>query len=82
MGSAFLDRFANHENVQLPRFYSRFWCPGTERVDAFAVPWAGENNWLVPPIFLIPIVLNHLAAFGVEGTLFVPAVSSRPSFGR
>ena len=46
------------------------------------VPWAGENNWLVPPIFLIPIVLNHLAAFGGQGTLFVPAVSFRPSFGR
>ena len=39
-----MDRFANHENTQLPRFNSRFWCPGTEAVDAFSVSWAGENN--------------------------------------
>ena len=73
-----LDQFANHENAQLPRFYSRFGCCGTEGVDAFAVPWAGDNNWLVPPIFLIPRVLNHLAAFGGRGTLFVPAWPSSP----
>ena len=46
-----VDRFANHENTQLPRFNSRFWCPGTEAVDAFSVSWAGENNWLVSPFF-------------------------------
>ena len=39
-----LDRFENHENAQFPRFYSRIWCPGTEGVDSFSVPWAGENN--------------------------------------
>ena len=73
-----LDQFANHENVQLPRFYSRFWCPWTEGVDAFSVPWADENNWLVPPTFLTPRVLNHLAAFGSQGILFVPAYPSAP----
>ena len=51
---------------------SRFWCPGTEAVDAFSVSWAGENNWLVPPIFLIPRVLNHMFALGGHGTLVVP----------
>ena len=61
-----VDRFANHENTQLPRFNSRFWCPGTEAVDAFSVSWAGENNWLVPPIFLIPRVLNHMVALGTR----------------
>ena len=48
-----VDRFASHENTHLPRF-NRFWCSGTEAVDAFSVSWAGENNWPVPPIFLIP----------------------------
>lgn len=55
-GSHSEDRFVNHENTQLPRLNSRFWCPGTEAVDAFSVYWAGQNNWLVPPIFLIPKV--------------------------
>ena len=68
-----VDRFANHENSQLPRFNSRFWCPGTETVDAFSVSWAGENNWLVPPIFLIPRVLNHIFVHGGKGTLIVPS---------
>ena len=68
-----VDRFANHENAQLPRFNSRFWCPGTEAVDAFSVSWANGNNWVVPPIFLISKVLNHIAASGARGTLVVPA---------
>ena len=33
-----VDRFANYENAQLPHFYSRVWCPGTEGVVAFSVP--------------------------------------------
>ena len=73
-----VDQFANHQNAHLPCFYRRFWCPGTEGVDAFSVLWTGDNNWLVPPIFLIPRVLNHLAAFGGQGTLFVPAWPSAP----
>ena len=38
----------------------------------------GENNWLVPPIFLIPKVLNHLVASGGRGTLIVPTWPSAP----
>ena len=60
------------------RFNSRFQCPGTEAVDAFSVSWAGENNWLVPPIFLIPKVLNHMVALGGRATLLVPAWPSAP----
>ena len=73
-----VDRFANHENSQLPRFNSRFCCPDTETVDAFSVSWAGENNWLVSPIFLIPRVLNHIFAHGGKGTLVVPSWPSAP----
>ena len=69
-----VDRFANHENTQLPHFNSRFWCPGTEVVDAFSVSWAGENNWLV----LIPRVLNHMVALGGRATLVVRAWPSAP----
>ena len=78
MGPHSVDRFANHENTQLLRFNSRFWCPGTEAVDAFPVSWAEENIWLVPPIFLIPRVLNHMVTLGGRATLVVPAWPSAP----
>ena len=67
-----VDRFAKHEKTQLSRFNSSFLCPGAEVVDTFSVSWAGENNWLVPPICLIPKVLNHMVALGGRATLVVP----------
>ena len=73
-----VDWFANHKNTQLPRFNSRFWCPGTKVVYAISVSWAGENNWLVPPIFLNPKVLNHMVALGGCPTLVVPPWPSAP----
>ena len=56
-----IDRFATHYNRQLPRFNSRFWNPNSEAVDAFTCDWSGENNWLCPPVYLIPRVLRHAA---------------------
>ena len=50
-----IDRFATHYNRHLPRFNSRFWNPDTEAVDTFTCNWSWENNWLCPPIYLIPI---------------------------
>ena len=64
--------------LSCPRFNSRCWCPGTEAVDAFSVSSAGENIWLVSPIFLIPKVLNHMVALGDCATLVVPAWPSAP----
>jgi hypothetical protein len=67
-----VDRFSNHQNNQVPRFNSRFWCPGSEHVDAFSLSWRGENNWVVPPIYLIPRVVKHMIAARSVGTLIVP----------
>jgi hypothetical protein len=67
-----VDRFANHYNKRSPRFNSKFWVPGTENVDAFSVSWAEENNWLVPPVNLVPRVINYLVSCGAVGTLIVP----------
>ena len=67
-----MDRFASFHNSQLPRFNSRCWNPGAEAVDAFTVNWVGENNWLCPPIALIPRVLRHAQACSAKGTLVVP----------
>lgn len=45
-----IDRFANHLNAKLPRFNSRFSNPGAEGIDAFVMDWAGENNYVCPPV--------------------------------
>ena len=67
-----MDRFANAVNAQLPRFNSRCWVVGTEAVDAFTVNWQGDNNWLCPPVYLIPRVLRHAQKCACVGTLVVP----------
>ncbi|MCG8672764.1 MAG: hypothetical protein MI867_25410 [Pseudomonadales bacterium] len=72
------DRFASHTNHLTPRFNSRFWCPGTAGVNAFAFDWGRENNWLNPPFSLIPKVLRHMRACAASGTLIVPRWVSRP----
>ena len=67
-----VDRFACPDSAKCARFYSKFWCPGAEGVDAFSVDWAGENNWLVPPIYLISRTIFHLEVCGVRGVLDIP----------
>ena len=44
-------------------------CPSAEGVDAFSVDWAGENNWLVPPIYLISRTIFHLEVCGARGVI-------------
>ena len=54
-----VDRFASDLNALCPRFFSRFYTPGCEGVDAFAHHWGrGENNWINPPFGLIGRTLN------------------------
>ena len=73
-----VDRFANSHNSKLTRFCSRYWNPGCEGVDAFCYDWVGENNWLVPPVSLVPRVIRHLAHCKAVGTLIVPEWVSSP----
>ena len=47
-------------------------------MDAFLQNWVDENNWLVPPIFLISTVIRHLLTCKAHGTLVVPAWPSAP----
>ena len=42
-GPLIVDCFASYYNANLPRFFSRFWNPGTADVDAFAQNWSNEN---------------------------------------
>ena len=77
-GSHSFDRFANYLNAKLPRFNSRFWNPGSEGIDSFVMNWAGESNYVCPPICLIPRVLLHMRNCKASGTLIVPLWHSAP----
>ena len=41
-------------------------------IDAFIFDWSKDNNWLVPPIYLVPKVIQHLRLNRAFGTLIVP----------
>ena len=53
-------------------FNSKYWCPGTSGVYAFAFNWHSDNNWLVPPISLVSKVLTHLRHSCAKGVLIIP----------
>ena len=67
-----IDRFADSNNTKLIKFNSKFWSPNSSGVDAFAYSWVGENNWLVPPIYLITRCLRYIQHRRVKATLIVP----------
>ena len=71
-GAHTVDRFANVFNRKLSRFYSRFWNPECEAVDAFTQDWSSQNNWVVPPVKLIVRVIKHFKECRASGTLLVP----------
>ena len=73
-----VDRFASDKNHLLPVFNSKFWCPGSAGVDAFALNWQGANNWCNPPFSLIGRVLTHMRMQGAVGTVIVPFWPKRP----
>ena len=67
-----IDRFENNENAKAEKFNFKYWHPGTSNVNAFTVLWSGENNYLVPPIYLIPRVIAHIKRSSRKGALVLP----------
>ena len=73
-----IDRFAcpaTCQDLAAPyagRFCSAYFHPSAVWTDAFAAPWAGDNNWLFPPVPQIGRTLAYLRASGARGTLVVP----------
>ena len=78
-GRCTVDRFADWESAQLPRFNSPYPCRGSEAVDAFTVSWEGERSWVNPPWRLISRICSKLQAEpGAAATLLVPVWPSQP----
>jgi len=67
-----VDCFANYYNRKTPKFFSRFWNPGTSGVDAFYQSWKSDNCLLVPPVDLICTTLRKMECEYTKGTLIVP----------
>ena len=77
-GSHTFDRFACDYNTKCASFNSRYWCPGTSGIDAFAHTWVGENNWLVPPPRLISHCVRKVLNEECKCTIIVPQWRSAP----
>ncbi len=73
-----IDRFSSFRTRQVPRFCSQYLNPMTEQVDAFTADWSGEVNWIFPPPYLTPKVIQHMMYGGEDGTLIVPLWPSAP----
>ena len=73
-----IDRFSSFRTRQIPRFCSRWASSFSEAIDAFTVSWSDENNWLFPPPYLIPRVLQHLKFAKFDSTLIIPYWTSAP----
>ena len=76
-----IDRFADNKNTKLKKSNSKFWCPDTSKVDAFTIRWENNDNYLVPPTYLVHKVIKHPQSSKGQGTLVVPfwpSVSSWP----
>ncbi|CAC5408527.1 unnamed protein product [Mytilus coruscus] len=67
-----VDWFASDHNFKLLVVYSRFWNGNSSGIDAFTVNWFGVNGLFVPPVFLIPRVINYMRQCNAVGTLIVP----------
>ena len=71
-GPLTVDRFESPTNNKLPRFNARWNAATAEAVDAFTQDWNGDNNYLAPPLRLIPRVLRHLRKCRAHGVLLAP----------
>ena len=73
-----IDRFASNKNTKTQRYNSLFWNPECEAVDSFTQDWSDENNWLVPPVYLIARAIRHAKDCKAKGSIIVPLWESAP----
>ena len=66
-----IDRLADNKNAKLKKFNSKLWCPDTSQVDAFTIGLENDNNYLVPPTYLVPTVIKHQQSSKGQATLMV-----------
>ena len=70
-----IDRFASATNALLPRFNSRWNCPGAEAVDSLSLSdqhWRKHLNWCNPPWRLLHDLVTKLHTSGAAATVVAP----------
>lgn len=77
-GRPTIDWFAAHRNALLPRYAARRVDLNATFIDAFSTSWSNEFGLWVPPINLIPRVVQRIISDDAHGVLVVPAWPSRP----
>jgi hypothetical protein len=71
-GKFTVDLFADEANARVPRFFSNFFSPKCEGVDAFAQSWENEHCWACPPVKLIIRTVEKIRVTNCSGCLVVP----------
>ncbi len=66
------DLFADHRNNKCEKFYSKFWCPGSAGMNAFAQCWTHEFAWVVPPPDKVLETLRKMKSDKAKGVLICP----------
>jgi ribonuclease HI len=72
-----IDLFASYDNHQTNRYYSLYFTPTCEGVDAFNFTW-GRSGWCNPPFSLIAKVIAHGQYCGSRFCLICPYTPSAP----
>ncbi|CAG2206480.1 unnamed protein product [Mytilus edulis] len=68
----FEDMRTAQQHIKLNYSMFKFWNENSSGIDAFTVDWYGVNGLFVPPVFLIPRVINYMRQCNAVGTLIVP----------
>ncbi|XP_068240109.1 uncharacterized protein [Palaemon carinicauda] len=75
-GNIHIDWFASEHNAKLNSYYSRYWSPTCNGIDAFSEQWGGKFGLFVPPITVITQVIKKMAFDKAVGVLVVPCWKS------
>ena len=76
-GKLDVDWSASSYNAKLPDFFSRFWNEGSTGVDAFTENWGEAFGLFVPPVILVPRVLQQIKEQRTRGVLVIPLLALR-----
>jgi len=67
-----VDCFANFYTAKLPRFFFRFWNPGTSGLNFFVQNLESESCLVVPPVPLVARALHYLSLQNARATIVIP----------
>ena len=68
-----IDVFSTAHSARCQRFFSRFYHPAAEGIDAFKIQWPRNTVlWLHPPPAIITTVMSYAEAQKAQGVIIIP----------